>query len=127
MTGYFGWYAPDGRRIGDQEANALMKDGALRRVAHTKLVTSKGSIEVSTVFLFLDHGYFGDGPPVLWETMVFGGPVDQHQWRYTSRGDAEAGHAEAVAWVRTACDVEGADVLAEETFRPGGDGDGQAG
>ena len=28
--------------------------------------------EVSTVFLGMDH-QFGEGPPILWETMVFGG------------------------------------------------------
>ena len=34
--------------------------------------TGKKKIEVSTVFLGLDHGWC-KGPPVLWETMVFGG------------------------------------------------------
>jgi hypothetical protein len=56
------------------------------------------SIRVSTVFLGLDHG-FGDGPPVLWETMIFGGNHDQEQWRYSSRGDAVTGHAAAIALV----------------------------
>lgn len=64
---------------------------------------------VSTVFLGLDHA-FGQGPPVLWETMVFdhrrGG---SRKWadvepanytrRYTSLADALAGHAIAVAYV----------------------------
>ena len=31
---------------------------------------------VSTVFLGLDHNLSGSGPPVLWETMVFGGVLD---------------------------------------------------
>jgi hypothetical protein len=31
-----------------------------------------GFVWVSTVFLCIDHG-FGDGPPVLFETMAFGG------------------------------------------------------
>lgn len=58
-----------------------------------------GRIRVSTVFLALNHAYFG-GPPVLWETMIFGGPHDGYQERYKSRTDAEAGHARAVFMVR---------------------------
>ena len=48
---------------------------------------------VSTVFLGIDHNFGHDCPPVLWETMIFGGPSDQYQNRYTSREDAVAGHA----------------------------------
>ncbi len=51
---------------------------------------------VSTVFLGLDHNFGVAGGPVLWETMVFGGRLDQHQWRYRSRDDAIAGHRAAV-------------------------------
>jgi hypothetical protein len=112
------WYAPDGRQIGIEEAEALLGDDLARRVVHTTLVTDKGRVTVSTVFLALDHS-FGDGPPVLWETMVFGGPADMDQQRYTSREAAEAGHVEAVTWARSACDADGAKILAEETFRPG--------
>jgi len=48
--------------------------------------------QVSTVFLGLDHAWSG-GPPILWETMIFGGPFDGHQLRYTTRLDALTGHA----------------------------------
>lgn len=73
-----------------------------RRVAGTDV----GGFFVSTVFLGLDHRFAGQGPPVLWETMVRredakeGSPafVD-YQRRYASREDALAGHAAAVAWV----------------------------
>lgn len=58
-----------------------------------------GEVDVSTVFLGLDHS-FGQGPPVLWETMVFGGPLDGEQRRYTSEGEAKAGHAELLAAVK---------------------------
>lgn len=54
-----------------------------------------GSSRVSTVFLGLDHS-FGDGPPVLWETMVFGGPLNDEQRRYTTAAAALAGHEEMV-------------------------------
>jgi hypothetical protein len=52
-------------------------------------------VEVSTVFLGIDHS-FDDGPPVLWETMIFGGPHDEYQARYVSLADAKAGHAKAL-------------------------------
>lgn len=61
-----------------------------------KLTTIKNDIRVSTVFLGLDHNYSGKGKPILWETMIFGGPHDQYQQRYTSRKYAMKGHAEAV-------------------------------
>src|SRR3990167_6729920 len=57
-------------------------------------------VVVSTGFLGLDHRYGGGGPPVLWETMIFGGPHDQYQERYTSREDALEGHQKAVALAR---------------------------
>ena len=49
------------------------------------------TIHVSTVFLGLDH-QFGDGPPILWETLVFGGVLDGEMRRYSSRAAAAAGH-----------------------------------
>ena len=49
-------------------------------------------VRVSTVFLGIDHGFFSEGPPILWETMVFGGPLDGEQERYTSREAAFQGH-----------------------------------
>lgn len=64
-----------------------------RRVARDEL---PDSVSVSTVFLGLDHS-FGSGPPILWETMIFDGPHDMYQDRYSSREEALAGHAKAVA------------------------------
>ncbi len=62
--------------------------GDPRRVAISQIAQYR----ISTVFLASDHS-FGAGPPVLWETMVFGsGAWDQYQERYTSRADALARH-----------------------------------
>lgn len=55
-------------------------------------------VRVSTVFLALDHGY-GDEPPLLFETMIFGGKPDDYQERYSTWEEAEAGHKRAVALV----------------------------
>src|SRR5215831_3729719 len=68
-----------------------------RRVGWTQ-VTSE--VTVSTVFLGLDHRFVGEGPPILFETMIFGGPLDQQIWRYASWDDAEAGHRAAVRKAR---------------------------
>jgi len=49
---------------------------------------------VSTVFLGLDHNFDPTNPsPVLYETMVFGGPMDGHCERYRTWKQAEEGHA----------------------------------
>ena len=68
-----------------------------RRVAETKI----GKSTVSTVFLGLDH-QFGDGPPLLFETMVFGGPLDQATDRYPTWKEAEKGHDQIVAEIKDA-------------------------
>lgn len=59
-----------------------------------------GDVEVSTVFLGLDHNYRADGPPVLWESLIFGGPFDGRQDRYTSRSAALEGHRRFVELVQ---------------------------
>ena len=57
-------------------------------------------IRVSTVFLGLDHNW-GAGPPVLWEIMVFGGPMNEECDRCSgNREQAEAMHARMVERVR---------------------------
>ncbi len=58
-----------------------------------------GAVQVSTVFLGLDHNW-QDGAPLLWETMIFGGPRDGDCERYASRAAALDGHARALALVR---------------------------
>jgi len=56
---------------------------------------------VSTVFLGLDHNFMG-GEPILFETMIFGAPLDGEQWRYATYAQAERGHSEAVTAARIA-------------------------
>jgi hypothetical protein len=55
-----------------------------------------GEVLISTVFLGINHQW-GDGPPLIFETMIFGGAHDQHQTRASSWDEAEQQHAEAVA------------------------------
>jgi hypothetical protein len=53
-------------------------------------------VHVSTVFLGLDQNFSDEGPPLLFETMIFGGPNDQYQDRYATKEEALEGHAKAV-------------------------------
>lgn len=52
-------------------------------------------VMVSTVFLGLDHNWNG-GPPILFETMVFGGPHNEYQERYATWDQAEKDHDRVV-------------------------------
>lgn len=54
-------------------------------------ICEKNGVKVSTVFLGLDHSFIG-GPPVLFETVVFGGEHDQKMDRYCTKKKAEKGH-----------------------------------
>lgn len=54
-------------------------------------------VTVSTVWLGIDHNFSGDGPPLIFETMVFGGGNDGAQYRYATEAEALAGHARVVA------------------------------
>jgi len=53
-------------------------------------------IQVSTVFLGLDHSWLEDSPPLVFETMIFGGDHDQYQARYSTWDEAVSGHQQAV-------------------------------
>jgi hypothetical protein len=56
-----------------------------------------GDHTVSTVFLGIDHS-FGGPVPILYETMVFrdGASVEEYERRYSTKDEAERGHAETV-------------------------------
>jgi hypothetical protein len=91
-------YMLDGHKA--VKCNDLMKwakwfSNANRRVASETI----GKSRVSTVFLGIEHS-FGEGKPLLFETMVFGGDDDGAQDRCTTWEEAEAMHATMVARVK---------------------------
>lgn len=49
-------------------------------------------VRVSTVFLGLDHNFDGKGPPVLFETLVFGGELNDEMDRCSTYEEAIAQH-----------------------------------
>lgn len=74
-------------------------ESAERQVA----VSLIGVSRVSTVFLGLDHNFDPAGPPILWETVIFGGSLDNEQDRCSgSREQALAMHARMVERVTAA-------------------------
>ena len=60
--------------------------------------TEKDGVNVSTVFLGVDHAFEPNEPPKLFETMIFGGEHDLYQERCSTWDEAEAMH-------KTACDL----------------------
>lgn len=63
-----------------------------------------GDVRVSTVFLNFDHSHWAGGPPILFETMIFGGPWDQYQWRYATEAEARKAHDLIVAALKSGND-----------------------
>jgi len=69
----------------------------LQRVAATTI----GDVSISTVFLGRNHAFNG-GPPMIFETMVFGDPFDQEMERCSTWEQAESQHAAMCERVRLA-------------------------
>ena len=80
----------------DLLAWAAWFESADRHVAETFVTTGAVEIRVSTAFLGIDLGRH-EGPPLLWETIVFGGPDHGRCRQYSGEGEALAGHREEVA------------------------------
>jgi hypothetical protein len=78
---------------GEDRSNLVPQPGdGWARVAQDQI----GVARVSTVFMGIDHNFTRGGPPLLFETMIFGGPEDGFQARYSTWDEAEAGHAVAL-------------------------------
>jgi hypothetical protein len=77
---------------------ALFYDTDKRFVAYTEF---EGGGYVSTVFLGLDHRWWGNGPPIVFETMAFHTPLPEDTMdRYSSWDDAITGHKAMVRRVK---------------------------
>ena len=76
----------------DHQFYRFFEDPEARRVARYE----GDHVTISTVFLGYDHG-FGDGPPILFETMVFKEEGDEDMDRCTTWAEAEEMHARFVA------------------------------
>lgn len=93
------YYDREGNPVPDNEGYLLFDTD--RQVADWY----SGDVRVSTVYLGLDHGW-GGGRPVIFETLVFGGPLEGEMDRYCTEHEALVGHREMVARVKAALALE---------------------
>lgn len=96
------YYDMDGVPISIGRWAQLFEDTEGRRVAET-LVPMPGGDEarVSTVWLGIDHNFAGEGPPLIYETMVFFNNEvydDSFCARTSTREEAERMHDIACRW-----------------------------
>lgn len=92
-------YDRQGVPIGLGDFAMLMSDPSYRIVAQTNIDVAR----VSTIWLGIDHRFMQSGPPILFETMIFGYEfeLDGYQHRYTTEEEARTGHDVIVAQVET--------------------------
>lgn len=63
--------------------------------------TEINNINISTIFLGLDHNHERKGEPLLFETMIFGSKkYSDYQQKYSTWEEAEEGHKKAVNLVK---------------------------
>ena len=93
------YFDRNGEPIDRDTWSRLSADHEYKRVALEKF---DGGVEVSTVWLGLNHQWDDNRPPLIFETMVFGGKLDGEQWRYTTEEQAIKGHAMVVQLVLAA-------------------------
>jgi len=76
-------------RCKDMQEWALLFKESMRRVAFDRI----DNVEISTVFLGIDHSWL-EGPPLLFETMIFGGEEDGYMVRCSTYEEALKQHKE---------------------------------
>jgi hypothetical protein len=90
------WLDRDGEPIPIMVATDLLADYDYKVVKKDVFIFEEEPVEVSTVWLGLDHNWWPDRAPMIFETMIFGGKLDLECWRYATEEQARAGHADAV-------------------------------
>ena len=90
------FYVLDGHTPVEQRDNMAWLEWYMtadRQVAKTQL---PGDVEVSTVFLGVNHDFLSTDDPLLFETMIFGGAHDKYIVRCSTWEQAEQQHKAAV-------------------------------
>lgn len=88
---YYDW---QGNKITQEQWVRLFSDQ--RSIARDKI----GNDDVSTVYLGLNHNFYGNGPPLIFETMIFGGMYTDEMWRWSTDVQARKGHEAIVECLR---------------------------
>lgn len=108
MTDY---YDEDGNPIGMWEWVVKIEASDMTGYSRVAETFIEGYVRVSTVWLGLNMNFSGIGPPLIFETMIFGlydlsvggeGADGEYQWRWATKEAALAGHDQAVAMAREA-------------------------
>jgi hypothetical protein len=93
------WYDREGKLISMWKANELLADYDYKVLKKDVFVFHGSPVEVSTVWLGLNHNWY-PGPPLIFETMIFGGRFDLEAHRYATEAQAREGHAEVLAFLQ---------------------------
>lgn len=87
----------------DRDGSPLTRDEWARKFTYeykrVELTELGDGVVVSTVWLGMNHNW-GEGAPLIFETLVMGGEFDEWMDRYATEEDARRGHAEVVAAIR---------------------------
>jgi hypothetical protein len=86
------YYDKQGNKIDINDWGRLLGNDSYRKVAFD----SVGNVTVSTVWLGLDHNFYGEGEKLIFETLVFGGEDDGYMERYSTLEEAKKGHKRIV-------------------------------
>jgi hypothetical protein len=101
-------FRKDGTAIQDVlELEHLLVDMSYRRIAEITLEHRGRKLWISTIWLGINHNFNPQGPPLIFETMIFWEDVktpetailgeDLYQERYATEDEAKAGHERALA------------------------------
>lgn len=99
------YFAPDGTAITMREWAQLWEQRHLDMSNDSwwrRRTVIDDEVEVSSIWLGLNYNFGVEGPPLIWETMIFyANEGDSEQWRYPSRQAALDHHEEIVRQLRT--------------------------
>lgn len=98
MSDLRGYYDKAGRPITREEFARLKynTDGIVSDYSRIGLDQVGPGVEVSTVWLGYNHAFMHGAPPVIFETLIFGGYYDGDMRRYCTEFQARRGHRDAV-------------------------------
>lgn len=93
------WEARSSPELAVEAGVSSPEDERWWRLAHTEIELGDGkTLEISTVWLGLNRQY-GEGPPLIFETVAFRDDESGLVERYSTRVDAVAGHDRTVRFV----------------------------
>jgi hypothetical protein len=87
------YFDRSGHPITMEQWAKLLENREYCRIGDTTIHVKGHDVRISTVWLGLDH-CFGEGPKLIFETMVFGGSQDGYVRRYSTWQVATEGHVE---------------------------------